>query len=306
MKPALCLLVVLVCVALLGCTSQATPIAPTAIETGVNPEAWVEIPAGPFLQGQHEHETMLEYTYEIMVTDVTNAQYARFLNEALTAGEATLADGAIQGPYPGDPFHGAHHEIEIQAGEWAFMPVADPALRLNYVDGSFIPKSGYENHPVTMVSWFGAWGYCTFYGWHLPTDAEWEKAARGSDNRPYPWGHEIATNQANFLSSHDLFERLFKGAGGTTPVGFYNGQTYGGNYATLDDRSPYGLYDMAGNVWQWTGTIYEGRHYRNLRGGSHTNYAYNLRIWTHNNADPRHVSPSVGFRCARGGGEGTR
>jgi formylglycine-generating enzyme required for sulfatase activity len=56
---------------------------------------------------------------------------------------------------------------------------------------------------------------------------------------------------------------------------------------------------MAGNVWQWTGDIRAGVHYRNLRGGSHTNYAYNLRIWTHNNADPIYSSPSVGFRCVK-------
>jgi formylglycine-generating enzyme required for sulfatase activity len=78
----------------------------------------------------------------------------------------------------------------------------------------------------------------------------------------------------------------------------YDGRSHGG-YVTLDGRSPYGLFDMAGNVWQWTGDVREGTHYRSLRGGSHTSYAYNLRIWSHNNADPTHTSPTVGFRCAR-------
>jgi len=291
---------------LLALTLTACAVPPVntdvpTIETGVDPNAWATVPAGPFLMGQHAHETVLEDDYEIMITDVTNAQYADFLNAALAADEIRLEDDAVVGYYPGDPFHGHEHEKEIAAGEWLFVPLDTPALRLSLQDGEFAPLSGYENHPMTMVSWFGAWGYCRFYGWRLPTDAEWEKAARGAeDDRPFPWGYEIENHHANFISSHDLFERIFEGAGGTTPVGFYNGQTYDG-YATRDGSSPYGLTDMAGNVWQWTGDIREGAHYRSLRGGSHTTYAYNLRLWTLNNADPVHVSPDVGFRCARGG-----
>ncbi|MBN2392573.1 MAG: SUMF1/EgtB/PvdO family nonheme iron enzyme, partial [Anaerolineae bacterium] len=238
-----------------------------------------------------------------MVTPVTNAQYAHFLSAALSSGDIELVDGAVRGDYPGDVFRGYHHEREIAAGAWDYILLDDPALRLTFDGATFAVKPGYENHPVTMVSWFGAWGYCRFYGWRLPSGDEWEKSARSADDRPFPWGYEISAQNANFISSHDLFERIFEGAGGTTPVGFYNGKTYDGN-ATVDSSSPYGLYDMAGNVWQWTGDIHEGAHYRNLRGGSHTNYAYNLRIWTHNNADPTHVSPDVGFRCARDNGQG--
>ena len=159
-------------------------------------------------------------------------------------------------------------------------------------------KSGFENHPATYVTWFGARSYCQFYDWRLPTNLEWEKAARGTDTRPYPWGQEITPAYANYLSSHDILVRTFKDAGGTTPVGMYNGQQYG-DFQTRDGSSPFGIYDMAGNVWEWTGDIQTGAHYRSLRGGSHNNYAYNLRIWTHNNADPGHSSPSVGFRCVR-------
>jgi len=84
----------------------------------------------------------------------------------------------------------------------------------------------------------------------------------------------------------------------TTPVGFYNGQSYDG-YITLDSSSPYGLYDMAGNVWQWTSNVYEGMHYRFMRGGSKDTYDMDLRIWTRNNATPTYFSPGVGFRCVR-------
>lgn len=151
---------------------------------------------------------------------------------------------------------------------------------------------------MVLVTWFGARAYCEFYGGRLPTDVEWEKAARGADGRPFPWGDRIERNHANFYSSFDLFEKIVGKQGDTTPVGFYNGKTYDG-YQTCDGRSPYGLYDMAGNVWQWTDDIQEGIHDRFMRGGSKANYGYNLRVWTRNSASPDYASPNVGFRCAR-------
>jgi formylglycine-generating enzyme required for sulfatase activity len=294
------LLCLAVCFLGTGCSSLPVDANIDYVDTGVNGDAWVRVPAGPFVMGQHDHDATVRRDYEMMVTDVTNAQYADFLNAALASGEVSIVDDRIVGFYPGDPFHGYDHEIEIQAGEWTFVALDAPFLRLTPGDGGFGVVSGYENHPMTMVSWFGAWGYCRFYEWRLPTNAEWEKATRGTDKNTNTRGDEIEATHANFISSHDIYERLFERAGGTTPVGFYNGQTYEG-YSTLNAASPYGLYDMAGNVWQWTGDVREGVHYRSLRGGSHTNYAYFLRIWAPNNADPRHMSPDVGFRCARDG-----
>jgi len=151
---------------------------------------------------------------------------------------------------------------------------------------------------MTMVSWFGAQSYCEYYGWRLPTELEWEKAARGLDDRPFPWGHELERNNANFTSSRDPFENMSSFGSRTSPVGFYNGNTYAG-YQTIDSPSPYGLYDMAGNVWQWTADIYDQQHYRYMRGGSKDMYPGNLRIWARNNATPTFVSPAVGFRCVR-------
>lgn len=268
------------------------------IDTGIDAEAWVEIPAGIFLKGQHRHETMIEKPYEIMVTDVTNAQYVRYLNEALAKGTIKVAGDTVRGYYPGDPFDGYKHEFEVPAGDKLHLNLAEPGMRIKFDGSTFSVVSGFENHPVTFVTWFGANAYAEFYGWRLPLEDEWEKAARGTDGRTYPWGENISQNVTNYLSSHNLFERMLGEKTTTTAVGFYNGQTYD-DYETVSNKSPYGLYDMAGNVWQWCGDDYPNLHYRYMRGGSRNNYEYNLFTWARNSAGPDFFSMYVGFRCVR-------
>lgn len=285
---------------LAGCAAEIEmpPAPPLAVEAGANPETWALIPAGEFLKGQFEEETLLAYDYEIMVTPVTNAQYAAYLNEALAAGAISVGEDGVLGYYPGDTFRGYKHEEEIAAGDWLHMPLDEPNQRVRWDGEAFAAVPGYEDHPATYVTWFGAQAYCEFYDWRLPGEDEWEKAARGDDARPYPWGEDIAASNANYYASRDPFEANFGKQGDTTPVGFYNGQTYGG-FETVDSPSPYGLYDMAGNVWQWTSNVYENQHYRFMRGGSKGDYSYMLRVWSRNSAGPDYYSASVGFRCAR-------
>lgn len=266
-------------------------------DTGIDPNAWAQIPAGEFYFGQHNDIASTD-AYEIMITDITTQQYADFLNAALADGYVKMDGEQIVGFYPGDEFRGVKHEEKIEAGDWIFIPLNDPSQRIKFDGTTFTVQNGYENHPMTMVSWFGAWGYCGYYDWRLPTEMEWEKAGRGTDTRPFPWGEEIQRTNANFYSSRDPFEDMSSFGSRTSPVGFYNGKQYD-DYQTLNSASPYGLYDMAGNVWQWTGNVYEGMHYRFLRGGSKDTYDMDLRLWVRNNATPTYYSPGVGFRCVR-------
>ena len=312
----LILLILTLIVSACGPAVDLSTWEPESIETGIDPDSWATVPAGEFPSGQQDNIINLDYEYQIMVTDVTVKQYAEYLNAALEAGTIQVSDVdvienenitprfGVAGYYPGDPFDGYDHEDPIDAGDKLHLPLEGLGERISFDGTVFNYESGYANHPVTMVSWFGAQAYCEFYDWRLPLELEWEKAARGTEvdasghGRPFPWGDEIHGNFANYYSSSDLYEKLVGKSGGTTPVGFYNGKTYQG-YETEDQASPYGLYDMAGNVWQWTGDDYPKQHYRYLRGGSFFSYEVDLRVWKDNSAGPTYFAADVGFRCAR-------
>jgi len=297
MKKVIYLNILLIISIFAACTGPQD-VKITHIDTGVNPDSWSLVPAGDFFEGRHNHKAKLDSDYEIMVTEVTNAQYARYLNEALAKGIIKVVDNKVTGHYPGDPFHGYKHEFEIKAGDKLHVALGKPGLRIIFDGKRFTVEKGWENHPMVMVTWYGAKAYADFYGWRLPTEIEWEKAARGTDTRAYPWGDEVSLDQANFYYSRDPFEKFFGKQGGTTPVGFYNGKKYNG-YQTKNGLSPYGLYDMAGNVWEWTGDDHPDVHYRYMRGGSKANYDYNVTVWARNSAGPDYYAISIGFRCAR-------
>jgi len=291
-------LLLIIVLLLVGCSSSTDVTLPLSYDTGIDPNSWALIPAGEFLYGQFDEETMVDYDYQMMVTEVTNQQYADYLNEALTAGYITLdvEKNEIVGYYPGDEFHGYEHEEEIIAGDWVHIPLDGEGLKLVYENGLFTVIPGYENHPMVSVSWFGAKAYCEYYSWVLPTEVEWEKAARGTNGLPYPWGDDIESGNANFYSSRDLAEEVNGRQGDTTSVGFYNGMSYDG-FQTIDSPSPYGIYDIVGNVEEWTNDVYENQHYRYLRGGSMMFMGYDLRVWVWNNSGPYYSSQSIGFRC---------
>jgi formylglycine-generating enzyme required for sulfatase activity len=141
--------------------------------------------------------------------------------------------------------------------------------------------------PVTQVSWAEAKAFCAYAGGRLPSEDEWEKAARGSDGREFPWGNDVDCAKANFGNYENEGPCAGKNPGKPVVVGGYpNG------------KSPYGLFDMAGNVWEWVADAYDQDPARRVvRGGSCCSYFVAPRAANRNAWDPKHRDGDLGFRC---------
>jgi formylglycine-generating enzyme required for sulfatase activity len=141
--------------------------------------------------------------------------------------------------------------------------------------------------PVTGVTWHEARAYCAFAGGRLPSENEWEKAARGSDGREFPWGNEVDCKRANWGNFENEGPCAGRAPGKPVPVGSYP-----------QGASPFGVLDMAGNVWEWVADKYDRDPSRRVvRGGSCCSYFVEPRAANRNAWDPNHRDGDLGFRC---------
>ena len=262
--------------------------------SGVVPIELITIPAGEFLMGSDsddrpetspQHLVYLD-AYAIFKTPVTNAHFARFVYET---GYQTLAE------QQGWSYMG--HNLEKYLGAyWA----APKGLGSNLL--------GQSDYPVFHVSWEDAAAYCTWAGGWLPTEAQWEKAARGTDGRTYPWGNADPTaEKANFcdVNCPRYWANTVENDGYTTvaPVGSFPA-----------GASPYGVLDMAGNINEWVADWRSEDYYANSpyenpagpvtgefkmeRGGSWLSGWTNLRSFSRSNYETiDHAHDLEGFRC---------
>jgi formylglycine-generating enzyme required for sulfatase activity len=231
------------------------------------------------------------------------------------AGEVLLGNDLRASRGPAAPDEVPRHEIFIPAVSLSTTAVTNGQYR------EFVRATGHtapphwpdaampvalERHPVTYVDWLDATAFCRWAGARLPTEAEWEKAARGTDGRLFPWGdeepappHLLARCDGVALASYGCGSKH----GGASPVG-----------AHPDGASPYGLHDMAGNVWEWVSSVhapypYDARDGREdprsglprvLRGGSYASpSSLSVRCAARSRSYPGRRSPHLGFRVAR-------
>ncbi len=269
-------------------TPSPTPI-PTLLVRESDSMPMVLVPGGTFMMGsaddnvnagddeKPQHEVTLDSFY-IDKYEVSVAQYALFLNDL---GGYERACNQIDCAWPRERAGTANY-LSIQENE----------------DGTatFMPFQDFGDYPINYVTWYGANNYCQWAGGRLPTEAEWEYAARGTDGRTYPWGNrEPDALRAVFNS--DSFENI-------KPVD-----------ALPDGASPFGAFAMAGNMWEWVADWYDSAYYsvspannptgpegdqRVTRGGGwpNNNLADRLRSANRSASSPHTISAIIGFRCA--------
>jgi formylglycine-generating enzyme required for sulfatase activity len=277
----------------LGCTGWTPP----------DLDAFIDIPAGPFLYGEEKHEIVIERPYAIGKYPVTNLQYRRFVEaDGYTQRELWSEEGWAwrTGTYDSKAPQEYQDWLSRRPPEKRDEPFFWHDVKLNN------PLA-----PVVGVSWFEAEAYCTWLAGELgqpvrlPTEEEWERAARHTDGREYPWGDTFDRKRLNCAEFWSVVEEDLSDTGrwlewlesdsykvaSTTAVGQFS-----------DGNAWSGLSDMAGNVWEWTGSWYDAEQvYRAVRGGSWGRGRRLARCAYRGRGVPGGFGSDVGFRVVSPG-----
>lgn len=290
---------------------QPAPFDPVRASASARQQAsMVRIPGGTYTIGSPEQHPLANRAampahrvaiaaFRIDRTEVTNAQFAEYLN-ALPVKPSGTALGGKVGPdniAPAD--RTLFLEFSTRPSPYTIIDLDDEDARIGVRDGRFVPNPGHDDHPVTETTWAGALAYCRWRGARLPTEVEWEAAARGIAGRPFPWSDAMPTPELAVIGQP---------SGTTLPVG-----------SRPRGATPERLLDMAGSLLEWTSTLDRPYPYRAddgredprlpgeriVRGG---NYIFDdtpdkLVAWNRTVAfrNPATGHRQIGLRCAADG-----
>lgn len=259
--------------------------------TGKDGSPMVLVPGGVFTMGSEDndikefapvHKVHVDSFY-MDVFEVTNELFAEFLNEVRPSEEKDAKR-----------WNWVVLRSDLSEEERKFWWPTE----IIYEEKEYKAFSGFESYPVMTVSWDAADAYCKWAGKRLPTEAEWERAARGGlEQKRFPWGNEIPTS--GIVYAKRWIDNLAPPP--TQPVGSYH-------------PNAYGIFDMAGNVWEWCYDWFTMDYYKKspeknprgpesgdekvLRGGSWVSSSNDLRVATRNSHPPFITDDGIGFRCA--------
>jgi formylglycine-generating enzyme required for sulfatase activity len=278
-------------------TRETAPISFAAQQT------MIIVPAGAYPIGnasgpedQKPRHMVALPDFRIDRTEVTNAAFAEFLNALDVDIKRDFAAGAIAAESVGKGQFRLLAERAPGSNIYPIIALDDMQALIGARAGRFAPVVGYANHPVTETTWAGASAYCRWRGGRLPTEVEWEAAARGKAGLTYPWGNTEPTDNLVFVSRR---------TGETAPVG-----------SRPQGASPFGLLDMSGSMAEWTSSLKRPYPYRATdgredpklggervtRGGDYVFDTGPERLTTTHRAgfsnEPSRGHRHIGFRCA--------
>lgn len=288
---------------LIGCSPHSeTPLSD--IVSPIDNADLVYIPAGEFLMGTSPEQLspLIEECIEILGNDFVEACESKYNNQ--TPQHVVYLDAYWIDKYEvsNAMFVAFLNDVgwrPYQSEPWYIIADKGPPLDIHFTGDSWIVDEGFEDYPIWQVPWYGADAYCNWAGRRLPTEAEWEKAARGDDGRQYPWGDSEPTCE---LAMHGSLTYEYCGDAIHVEVD-----------QLPDGASPYGVFNMLGNVEEWVADWYDSDYYqyspnenpigpeegdlRVIRGINVERFPLSLRI-PFRDASSLDVRDNYGFRCA--------